>query len=107
MNTTTVPDTSTVEQRRAQAEHHALMARIELREAAKLLDDGDHPTGHRNALAALTAVDDVVDAVKGHDEADRIAAAATDEVYDYTLARWADEHGEDPAQMVAEAEGRI
>jgi hypothetical protein len=87
-NTVTRPSAG---ERRARAQTLLGEARERLLEVAKLLDDGQNPTGHQNATAAIVSVDDVRDAINGRFAAD--------------LREWADLHGEDAAALEHEANG--
>ncbi len=78
--------------RRAIARVQASNARVRLLEAAKRLD-GDLPTAHHNALLAVTAAQDLIDAIDSI-EADRNAE----------LARFA--HDDRLAKASFEEEGR-
>jgi hypothetical protein len=59
----------TAAERRRKAEISARGARLLLRDAAKLLD-GLGETAHRNAMSALVATDDVIDAIEAANELD-------------------------------------
>lgn len=57
------------EQRRSGARHQALMARVHLREAAKLIDDPGFQAAHDRALRSLLEVDALVEALVDDREA--------------------------------------
>lgn len=95
MTLTATPLTTTQRRRIAKAE--ALTARLRLLEAAKRLND-DLPTAHQNALAAITAVDDLTDAIDAAEALDRDAEADR-------LRTWSRDHNESRDELQAEWAG--
>lgn len=55
--------------RRADARFVAKTVRVGLLRTAALLDMPGHATGYQNAMGAIVAVDDVIAAIDGHEEA--------------------------------------
>lgn len=96
---TVIRSALTTTQRRRMAKGQALTARLRLLEVAKKLD-GDLATLHQNALAAMTAIDDVVDGLDAAEALDRDTESDR-------LREWGKTHNESRDELQAEAGGEL